>query len=309
MSDPFNIQFNSERSVRKMSMMKTMRGAAIAAGLLGALLLGLSTQGSAAEAEGKDILDVLQLAETTSGPGQFAFPLFAPIDLGSGYEDRIAPFVVLSNPAPNEVDVPIDASIVISLADYGSGVDGSTVAMFLNDQKVTPNVTSGTDNNIDVKYQSAEPFEYAKEIRVAVSAGDFAQNMMNPSVFSFTTCTDQTKRPTISISTNKTVFMDGQLMVLLASLKNPTAEAIAVRAYVAIKFGDSLMFYPSFTTVATPIDLVLPAGFEMNPTVIWTAPLFGVPAGSYTWFAALENTETGELGQISSSQFDFVSTE
>ena len=291
-----------------MSKLKKPRGA-VAAGLLGMLLLALSAQGGAIDAEGEDLFDVLQLAETVSGPGQFAFPLFAPIDLGSGYEDRVAPFVVLSKPAPNEVDVPIDVSILISLADYGSGVDGSTVAMFLNDEEVSPEVSDGLDNRLDMTYQHAGPFDYAREIRIAISAGDYAQNIMDPSVFSFTTIADPTERPTIGISTNKTVFMEGQLLVLLVSLKNPTDEAMNVRAYVAIEFGGSLLFYPNFTAEPMPVDLLLPTGFEMNPTVIWTTPLFGIPEGSYTWFAALENAETGGFGQVSSSQFEFVSME
>ena len=132
---------------------------------------------------------------------------------------------------------------------------------------------------------------------------------MSPNVFSFTTNTDATKRATIGISTNKTVFKEGQLLVLLVSLKNLTDEALDVRAYVAIGFGDNLLFYPSFTPEPTPISLLLQTGFEMNPTVIWTAPLFGIHEGTYTWYAALENAETGGLGQVSSSQFEFVSME
>jgi hypothetical protein len=132
---------------------------------------------------------------------------------------------------------------------------------------------------------------------------------MLPNVFSFKTNTDATKRPTIGISTNKTVFTEGQLLVLLASLKNATDEPVSVRAYVAVGFGDVLLFWPSFTPEPIPIGLLLLTGFEMNPTVIWTAPLFGLAEGAYTWFAALENAETGELGQISSSQFEFVSME
>jgi len=292
-----------------MSRLKRPRSSVFLAGLLGMMLLALPTRGAATEPESEDLFDVLRLAETVSGPGQFAFPLFAPIDLGSGYEDQVAPFVVLSKPAPNEVDVPIDSSIMVSLADYGSGVDASTVAMFLDDEEVSPSISSGLDNTLDVTYQNPESFEYAKEVRVAISSGDYAQNIMSPNVFSFTTNTDETKRPTIGISTNKTVFREGQLLVLLVSLKNSTDEALNVRAYVAIGFGDDLLFYPSFTAEPTPINLLLPTGFEMNPTVIWTTPLFGLPEGSYTWYAALENAETGEFGQVSSSQFEFVSME
>jgi len=292
-----------------MSRLKKPRSSILLTGLLAVSLLALPIWGTAAEPGSQDLFDVLQLAETVSGPGQFAFPLFAPIDLGGGYEDQIAPFVILSRPAPNEVDVPIDSSIMISLADYGSGVDASTVAMFLDDVSVSPFISSGLDETLDLTYQNPESFDYAKEITVAISAGDYAQNIMAPNVFSFTTNTDATKRPTIGISTNKTVFKEGQMLVLLASLKNPTDEALSVLAYVAIEFGDALLFYPNFTAEPTPINLLLPIGFEMNPTVIWTTPLFGAPEGSYTWYAALENAETGEFGQVSSTQFEFVSME
>ncbi|MBN1592210.1 MAG: hypothetical protein JW941_03050 [Candidatus Coatesbacteria bacterium] len=292
-----------------MRNLKTTRKAILICGLLGALFLVSSIQVTAAEAEREDLFDVLQLAETISGPGQFAFPLFAPIDLGSGYEDRVAPFAVFSKPAPNEVDVPVDISILISLADYGSGVDGSTVSMYLNDEEVHPEISSGEDSTLDVLYQHSEPFKFADEIKVAISAGDFAQNTMNPNVFSFKTVADTTLRSTIGISTNKTVFMDGQLMVLLVSLKNPTEESMNVNAYIAVEVGDALLFYPDFTPSMVPIELQLPAGFEMDPTVVWTMPLFGIPGGSYTWYAALENVETGEFGQVSSSHFEFVTTD
>jgi len=285
------------------------RSCILLAGLLGLMLLGLSARGFAAEAEGEDVFDVLRLAETVSGPGQFAFPLFAPIDLGSGYEDRIAPFVVLSKPAPNEVDVPVDSSVFISLADYGSGVDSTTVSMFLDDEEVSAEVSGGIDNRVDVTYRGAEPFGYAQEVRVAISAADNVQNAMPPNVFSFTTVASETRLPTIAISMNKTVFTDGQVLVLLVSLKNPTDRVVTVRGYVALGFGESLLFYPNFTPEPTPIELVLPVGFEMDPTVIWTAPLFGIPDGSYTWYGALEDAETGNLGQISSCQFEFVTLE
>ncbi|MBN2208131.1 MAG: hypothetical protein JW759_02385 [Candidatus Coatesbacteria bacterium] len=292
-----------------MSRLKKAGTGIVSVCLLSMTFLALSTTGYAKEAQKKDVFEALQLAETVSGPGQFALPLFAPIDLGSGYEDTVAPFVVLTRPAPNEVDVPIETSIMISLADYGSGVDESTLAMFLDDKKVSPEVSGRLENTIDLTYQNPEPFECAREIRVAISAGDFAQNTMSPNVFSFKTNTDATRRPTIGISTNKTVFMEGQLLVLLASLKNPTDEPVSVRAYVAVGFGNVLLFWPSLTPEPIPMGLMLPTGFEMDPTVIWTTPLFGLSEGAYTWFAALENAETGELGQISTSQFEFASME
>jgi hypothetical protein len=282
-------------------------GRLILVGVVVLLVIALDPPVLGQGAEDEDLFQVLQLAETTSGPGRFAFPLFAPIDLGGGYEDNVAPIIVLTRPASNEVDVPIDAAIMICLADYGSGVDGSTVRLLLNDELVSPFISGGLDRTLDVTYRNAEPFEYAKRIEVAISAADFAQNIMGPETFAFTTNTDGTPRPTISISTNRNIYTEGQLLVVLVSLSNSTDRMLHLRGYLAIEVSDTLLFFPTFDTSPQGIDLQLPPGFQMDPCVIWTAPLVGVPEGTYTWYAVLQNLETGDFGQISSAQFEFVS--
>lgn len=275
--------------------------------VLALLMTALDSDLSAKEEAEDSIFDVLQLAETVSGPGQFAFPLFAPIDLGSGYEDRVAPIVVVSRPAPNEVNVPVDSSIKISLADYGSGIDGGTLRLLLNNELVNPSVTEGFDNTVDVLYESTEPFGYAQTVEVSVSAADFSQNIMPSDTFAFTTNMDATPRPTISISTNKSVYTNGQLLVVMVSITNPTDTELEVDGFIAVDVLGTLLYFPTFDTSPRAISLQLPPGFEMKPTVLWTMPLYGIPDGTYTWYAGLENVETGDIGQISSAQFDFVS--
>jgi len=253
-----------------------------------------------------DLWNVLQLAETISGPGQFAFPLFAPIDLGGGYEDTIAPIVIARLPAANEVDVPVDTSIQITLADWGTGVDESSVRLFLNQQRVFPTVLSGTDKTVDVSFSSSQPFDFAERVEVAVTAADLAQNVMPQDVFTFTTNTDATPRPTVSISTNKSVYTEGQILVVLASVRNPTQRSFHVMAFVAVEIQGAYYFYPTFEPAPVGIELRLPPGFTMRPVAILSQPLVDIPEGKFTWYAALMDVQTGTLGQVSCAQCEFV---
>jgi len=252
---------------------------------------------------------VLELAETLSGPGEFTFPLFAPIDMGAGYEDVIAPVVVFRSPAPNEVNVPVNTPVEVGIADYGSGVDASTARLLLNSQEVEASVVDGLDSGLSLVYEGLEPFENASAIDVAVSAADFSQNDMLAEAYAFTTNQDSTPRPSISIATNKSLYTDGQLLVVEASLRNRTDQAFDVLVYVAVDIGGSLLYYPSFQLEPYGFALHMEPGFEMPPTVIVSLPLFGIAEGQYVWYGAAVNVETGDMGQVSTAAFEFVSND
>jgi len=94
--------------------------------------------------------------------------------------DDVAPAMSLANmsPAPGATDVQIDTAISFRIDDGVSGVDESTLEVYVNDVLVPGADLSigGTAARLTVTYQPATRFDYSETVSVRVGVQDFALN-------------------------------------------------------------------------------------------------------------------------------------
>ncbi len=102
--------------------------------------------------------------------------------------DSTPPVVTGQSPAPDQQNVPVDASIVLHVQDSGDGVDVNSIQMQVNGQPVTPQIT-GSHSDYTVSYTAGSPFAYGSVVTVMVNAQDFHNppNVMSAVTYSFTT--------------------------------------------------------------------------------------------------------------------------
>lgn len=113
--------------------------------------------------------------------------------------DQAAPAADPGYPAADEIQVPLNPAISLTVSDAGQGVDAGTVTIRVNDQLVYSGNTAshqsvygvcrrtGTSASYRYTYQPAASFAFDELVTVRVTASDLAGNAMTPYVYSFTT--------------------------------------------------------------------------------------------------------------------------
>jgi parallel beta-helix repeat protein len=94
------------------------------------------------------------------------------------------------NPAPDAVDVPIDANIVFHLTDSGEGVDQSSIGVTVEGEDVSSSLDiQGTPFDYTITYDSPVDFGYSQVVDITIDAQDLASpaNVMTTFSYSFTT--------------------------------------------------------------------------------------------------------------------------
>jgi hypothetical protein len=99
---------------------------------------------------------------------------------------------VISSPSPADgaPDIPRSATVAVTIADAGLGVDFGSIVMVVDGVEVSPEVT-GTPASARVTWRPTSPFQAGREIRVQVDACDRAgtPNCAAQFSFSFTVAT------------------------------------------------------------------------------------------------------------------------
>ncbi|MFH0731978.1 MAG: PKD domain-containing protein [Candidatus Omnitrophota bacterium] len=99
--------------------------------------------------------------------------------------DTTSPFTSDHDPQKGETGVSPDTNIILKINDPTSGVDITTIVMYVQDQRVTPVIEGGTFS-YTLTYNPDEDFGYSQEVDVEVRASDLANNPMQD-IYSFTT--------------------------------------------------------------------------------------------------------------------------
>jgi poly(3-hydroxybutyrate) depolymerase len=106
---------------------------------------------------------------------------------------------------------------------------------------------------------------------------------------------------TVTLSTNGTIFHQGDVHILSASATSPSA--IVVDVYVVVRTPSGDLFSLVGANVVAPgltpflTSLALPAGFNLPSTPIFSMTLPTLPTGAYTWLAGF--TVPGTLTVVS----------
>ena len=103
--------------------------------------------------------------------------------------DYWQPYTTGHDPAPDEIDLPVDTGITVHVRDDHDGVDPGTIAMSVNDADVTDDlIITGTPANYTVIYDPPVNFSYAQVVNVTIDASDLntTPNVMQYT-YSFTT--------------------------------------------------------------------------------------------------------------------------
>ena len=104
--------------------------------------------------------------------------------------DTTPPTTEGHNPAPDAVDVPIDANIVFHLTDSGEGVDQSSIRVIVEGEDVSSSLDiQGTPSDYTITYDSPVGFSYTQVVDITIAAQDLASppNVMTTFSYSFTT--------------------------------------------------------------------------------------------------------------------------
>jgi hypothetical protein len=107
--------------------------------------------------------------------------------------------VARQEPAPDEIQVPLNNLVTLHLTDAGKGVDGNSVTIAVDDDIIyqggRDTYTSaygqcsrfGTKSDYRFVYQSNNLFDFDHVMAVRVNAADLAGNVMNECTYSFVT--------------------------------------------------------------------------------------------------------------------------
>ncbi|MBN1593112.1 MAG: SUMF1/EgtB/PvdO family nonheme iron enzyme [Candidatus Coatesbacteria bacterium] len=110
--------------------------------------------------------------------------------------------------------------------------------------------------------------------------------------------------PAVQVYTNKLEYYWGDDLKVYVAAQNPDSE-IEVDFYLFLKTpSGKFLFWPTFSTTPQPNRYTLPAGLDLQPTVLIDMQVAeGAPLGTYTWYGALTNAGDiwiiGEYGQVS----------
>ncbi len=112
--------------------------------------------------------------------------------------------------------------------------------------------------------------------------------------------------PRLTVWTDKDTYYAGQTLNVDVMLENTGGESMQVDAYLALDFGGTLLYYPSFGLAPSPIRVDLPPYLKLRLRAVSLAVPSPAPAGTYSFFAAL--TQPGDMsrfiGGISQAQFE-----
>ena len=108
--------------------------------------------------------------------------------------DGVPPFTSGHDPAPDAVDVAIDANIVVHLKDSGDGVDDTSIVMRVDGVVVTPAI-SGAASDYTLTYDPPSDFGHSQVVELEVDASDLAANAMLTASYSFTTVSEPVGEP------------------------------------------------------------------------------------------------------------------
>ncbi|MCU0642739.1 MAG: carboxypeptidase regulatory-like domain-containing protein [bacterium] len=119
------------------------------------------------------------------GPGKVAI-YCTFLGLGAMYPDKVPPYTQNHIPARGDSKVSPATSIQLDVLDDYMGVDKSTIAMWVNNVRVTPAI-SGDLNKYSVTYNPPEAFRFNDTVNVVVAASDLAiqPNVMVPDSYNF----------------------------------------------------------------------------------------------------------------------------
>jgi hypothetical protein len=98
--------------------------------------------------------------------------------------DTTIPSLGSLSPASGGVNIAVNANIYAHVKDAGSGVDKTSIAMFVNGTRVTPTIT-GTASDYTLYYNPAANFSPGQKITVQIKANDLAGNVMGLQSYSF----------------------------------------------------------------------------------------------------------------------------
>lgn len=94
--------------------------------------------------------------------------------LGEMIPDTIPPYITELNPDSNSVVSP-DTEINLHIIDDYMGVDGASIKMWVNQDRVYPDTSSDAEKkDYTLRYQPAQPFKYNQQVTVQIAAKDRA---------------------------------------------------------------------------------------------------------------------------------------
>ncbi|MHC4572962.1 MAG: InlB B-repeat-containing protein [Planctomycetota bacterium] len=120
-------------------------------------------------------------------------------NFGVSIIDQNAPTVTNCLPAAGAIQVPINNLMILDVVDAGTGVDGNSVTIRVNNNLVYAGNTedyvsvygrcrrTGAEAAYTFVYQSNEVFDFDYKVSVAVNAKDLVGNTMEEYVYSFAT--------------------------------------------------------------------------------------------------------------------------
>lgn len=101
-------------------------------------------------------------------------------------EDHEPPYISLRVPGRNELNVPYNPEITISIKDDIAGVDRDSIRMSVAGNAITPNI-SGSPNEIRLSFTDPKGFRAGQQVEVVVEAADLSNppNPMNKDRYHF----------------------------------------------------------------------------------------------------------------------------
>ena len=127
--------------------------------------------------EDGDWVDMTTIDHVEFGPGRQVW-----IKAVSPSGDTVMPRLVFTNPSDGETGIPVSTDIVAGVMDLESGIDTSTIAMWINSTEVTDMIEFAFSGETTfVTYTPEEDFDPLTTVEVQLQVGDMADpaNVIN----------------------------------------------------------------------------------------------------------------------------------
>ncbi|MCB4756094.1 MAG: hypothetical protein LHV69_03525 [Elusimicrobia bacterium] len=107
-----------------------------------------------------------------------------PVVIGQGFSDDVPPYIFISDPANRQISVLSNTNIHLELVDDLPGIDPASIRLFINNQEVTPVITS-SPNGYFLDFNPPADLPHGQLIEVRVNSTDLDGNAGTDSI-SFT---------------------------------------------------------------------------------------------------------------------------
>ena len=209
---------------------------------------------------------------------------------GMTVPDTMEPSIFNLQPKDGSVVKVNRPQISASYTDIGTGIDITSVKIFVDEKDVTADATV---SHSQVTYMPTTSLADGKH-NATVSVKDKADNSYSVTWY-FTVAT----KPTVLISVGKERYSPSDTMDITINVLNPTSDT--QKANFSLRLNTPAYDYSIFA-----IPVTLDAGFDETYLIPYTVGNFGASSFKAQWIVALLDPETSEIISSNTAEWTYV---